>query len=53
MDGNVLQSGWNATAIDFNEQAMQIWQLRSQGVLFYGDVGKDIVNTHKHTGCVA
>ena len=53
MECNRIMTIQKVTAIDFNEQAMQIWQLRSQGVLFYGDVGKDVVNTHKHTGCVA
>lgn len=40
-------------AIDHNEQAMQLWQLRSNGFLYYGKVGCDETNSNKYIGRVA
>ena len=40
-------------AIDLDEQAMKLWQLRSEGTFFYNEIRHDFMNTIKHVGCVA
>ena len=40
-------------AIDRDEQAMQVWQLRSKGKLIFGNIRHDFVCNEKHIGCVA
>ena len=53
MEENRIFTIQKEIAIDFNEQAMQIWQMRSQGFLWYGNISKDDVCTNKHTGIIA
>ena len=40
-------------AVDFNEQAMQIWQLRTNGCLFHGKCGSYIEAHQKYIGVTA
>ncbi len=40
-------------ALDCNEQAMKIWQMRSKGTLFYGKIGINDSCCQKYTGVVA
>lgn len=39
-------------AIDSSEQAMRLWQLRSEGTVFYNEIRHDFHNKMKHVGCV-
>ena len=53
MEANKLFTIQQEVAIDHNEQAMQIWQLRTQGELWYRKIGINTECTKKYNGIVA
>ncbi len=53
MEMNKFFTVQREVAVDYNEQAMQIWQLRTNGCLFHGNSGCNFETHQKYIGVTA